>query len=128
MRVRKLLTIWSIILTSLSCVQKTQPKTITLIVDMSTIKNVKTVGVRGSNLPLSWKETLFLDDKNNDGTYKTTLNLNTANYDIEFKFIKNDSIFELEKQNNRNIVFEYKPESIIYKTSFNNPESKTSKK
>ncbi|RZN78352.1 MULTISPECIES: hypothetical protein [unclassified Winogradskyella] len=95
---------------------------------MSTIKNVKTVGVRGSNLPLSWKETLFLDDKNNDGTYKTTLNLNTANYDIEFKFIKNDSIFELEKQNNRNIVFEYKPESIIYKTSFNNPESKTSKK
>lgn len=102
-----------------NCVQKVQPKSITVKVDMSEIKNVKNVGLRGVN-PLSWHETTFLSDNNSDGIYEGTFDIYTANYDVEFKFVKNTDEFELKGQNNRSLTFEYKPETIIYEVVFDN--------
>ena len=102
-----------------NCVQKAHPKTIIVKVDMSNIEDVSSVGIRGNN-PLSWDETTFLNDDDADGIYEGTFDIYTANYDIEFKFLKNNDQFELEGQNNRSLKFEYKPETIEYKAVFDN--------
>ncbi|RZN79423.1 MAG: hypothetical protein EVB11_12625 [Winogradskyella sp.] len=128
MRIIKLIISLFILVLFMNCVQDTKSKTITLTVDMNGIENVENVGVRGSNLPLSWKETIFLTDEDNDGIYQKTFSINTASYDLEFKFVKNSDFFELENQNNRSIVFEYKPETITYKATFNNQEEKIIRK
>ncbi|NJN34212.1 MAG: hypothetical protein HC817_08160 [Saprospiraceae bacterium] len=39
-----------------SCVQKSSNKTITFVVDVSKVKDVKTVGLRGKEKPLSWRK------------------------------------------------------------------------
>lgn len=115
------LTLFSMLL-FLNCVQKAQPKTITVMVDMNAIEKPTKVGIRGNN-PLSWEETTYLSDENGDGIYEDTFEIYTANYDIEFKFINNNSEFELQDQSNRSITFEYKPEIIIYKAVFNNSKN-----
>lgn len=127
MKTLKQIVILMTLLLTMSCVQDTKSKTITIMVDMNGIENIDNIGIRGSILPLSWKETTLLTDDDNDGIYKTTFSLNTASYDIEFKFVKNDFIFELKNQKNRNIIFEYKPETIVYKASFDDPDFKIEK-
>ncbi|WP_299124554.1 hypothetical protein [uncultured Winogradskyella sp.] len=122
---KQLSTILLILLTA-SCVQQTQPKTIIVKLDMTEIKNHSKVGIRG-NYPLSWDETTFLSDEDNNGIYEETFEIYTANSTIEFKFVNNDSEFELQDQNNRSITFDYKPETIIYEAVFNNPEEKITK-
>lgn len=105
--------------TMISCVQEEHDKTITLFVDMNGIDNVQSVGIRGDFLPNQWKETVLMTDKNNDGIYEYSISRKTAAYGIEFKFVKNEKEFELQGKDNREIVFEYKPEMIEYKTKFN---------
>ena len=105
-----------------NCVQDTKLKTITLKVDTRYLTNPTTIGVRGNTAPLNWERSMTMSDTDNDGIYETTFNLNSASYNMQFKFVLNDSVFELEGYNNRSIVFEYKPETIIYQGVFNNPE------
>lgn len=108
------------ILTSLaSCVQKTQQKNITVMVDMNGIENISQVGIRGT-YPLSWNETTYLSDDNGDGIYENTFEIFTASQSIEFKFVNNNDSFELQNQNNRSLTFKYKPEVIVYKATYNN--------
>lgn len=109
-----------IALVFLNCVQETHTKTITIMVDMNAMDNPSEVGIRGSYPPLSWNRSLLMQDDNNDGIYETTFEMNTANYDVEFKFVNNDSIFELKNQANRNLTFDYKPETILYRAVFDN--------
>jgi hypothetical protein len=115
-----------LVLITTSCVQKTQPKTILVKVDMNAHKRPQNVGIRGNN-PLSWNETTYLQDFDNDGIYEETFNIYTANNFIEFKFVINDSVYELEGQNNRSLSFEYKPENIIYEAEFNELKAKITK-
>jgi hypothetical protein len=44
----------SLILTS--CVQKTYQKTVVFTLDASEIKNIKIVGIKGTDKPLSWSK------------------------------------------------------------------------
>ncbi|MFY9242234.1 MAG: hypothetical protein WAO74_04330 [Polaribacter sp.] len=111
-----------------SCVQKEFDKKITLFVDTNGLENVQSIGVRGDFLPNKWRENMALTDENKDGIYEITFNEKTAVYGIDFKFVKNGNEFELLDKNNRNIVFEYKPETIIYKATFNDPKSEITKK
>ncbi|MDP5092361.1 MAG: hypothetical protein NWQ17_03580, partial [Polaribacter sp.] len=76
-------------------------------------------GIRGDFLPNKWEETVDLTDENNDGIFEITFTEKTAVNNINFKFVKNDSQFELEGKENRKITFNYKPETIIYKSKFN---------
>lgn len=102
-----------------SCVQQSQPKHITVKVDMNGVENTTKVGIRGSN-PLSWNNTTFLSDENNDGIYIGVFEIYSANRNVEFKFVNNEDEFELQDQNNRVLTFEYKPETIIYNAAFDN--------
>ncbi|MBO3116449.1 hypothetical protein J4050_06805 [Winogradskyella sp. DF17] len=116
-----------IILSSLllsSCVQKTPQKTITVILDMTTLENPRQVGIRGE-YPLSWEETTYLEDTNGDKIYEGEFTIYTANNGIEFKFVNNNNQFELTDQPNRSLSFEYKPETIIYKAKFDTKEYTT---
>lgn len=103
-----------------SCVQEEHEKQVTLSVDMNGTENVESVGIRGDFLPNKWRETVPMSDNNNDGIYEITFSEKTAVYGIEFKFVKNNDEFELQNQNNRELVFEYKPETIQYIAKFNN--------
>lgn len=102
-----------------SCVQQEFDKIITLKVDTNGLENIESIGIRGSFLPNQWRETVPLTDDNNDGIYEITFNEKTAIYSIDFKFIKNGTEYELKGIDNREIVFEYKPETIIYKAKLN---------
>ncbi len=110
-----------------SCVQDKHSKTIHFKINMKQIHNISNVGLRGDTAPLSWNETLLLTDEDGDSIYDGEIQLNSASYDIEFKFVNQDTIFELQDQPNRSIRFEYKPEKIIYEATFNNPNSEISK-
>ena len=109
-----------LLIAMLSCVQEEFEKEITFLVDTYGIENVKSIGIRGDFLPKRWNESVSLSDDNNDGVYELTLTERTAVYGIEFKFVKNGLNYELKEQENREIIFRYQPEKIIYKTTFNN--------
>lgn len=108
------------LITMQSCVQKEYEKTITFVVDTKGVENVESIGIRGDFLPKRWNESVPLSDENNDGIYQITFTEKTAVYGIEFKFVKNGYDYELKEQENREIIFKYQPENIIYKTTFNN--------
>ncbi len=110
-----------------NCVQETKPKTIQFKVDMRKVEAFKDVGIRGNTYPLSWNETLFLSDADRDSIFEGSIQLNSASYDIEFKFVNNSDDFELRDQNNRNIRFQYEPESFVYEAIFDEPKGKISK-
>jgi len=106
-----------------SCVQKEHLKTVTFSVDMNGIENVESVGIKGDFTDRPWRQTIPLTDEDGDGIYEITFNRETAAYGIEFKFVKNDNQVELEGQGNRELVFEYKPETISYQTKFNDTKN-----
>ncbi|MAD97556.1 MAG: hypothetical protein CMB99_09555 [Flavobacteriaceae bacterium] len=103
-----------------SCVQEEHQKTITFSVDMRGVENPGNVGIRGDFTDQRWRETVAMTDEDGDSIYSVTLSQKTAIYGIEFKFVNQDDQFELKDQNNREIIFEYKPEVIEYMAKFNN--------
>ena len=107
-----------------SCVQETHLKTVTFKVDMRSVENPAQVGIRGNFTDNSWNETLLMTDQDMDGIYELTIERKTAANDIEFKFVNQYDEFELQGQDNRSIVFEYKPETIAYEAVFNKPNGK----
>jgi len=104
-----------------SCVQETYLKTLILQVDMNGIEAIENPGVRGQFTSPAWDTIVPLKDVNNDGIYETTIKVEAAQYGLSFKFVNNDT-YELEDQKNRMVTLQYKPETIIYKAVFNNPE------
>jgi major membrane immunogen (membrane-anchored lipoprotein) len=103
-----------------SCVQEEHEKTLTFSVDMNGIENAGNVGIRGNFTDQQWRETVPLTDEDGDGIYTTTVSQKTAVYGIEFKFVNQGFDYELKDKENREIVFEYKPETIEYIAKFNN--------
>ena len=101
-------------------------KTLHFKLDMNGVENPVNVGIKGDTYPLSWDKTLLLTDNNNDGVFEISIELESASYDIEFKFVNQQNNFELRDSDNRSIRFDYKPETILYETVFNNPEAETS--
>lgn len=111
-----------------SCVQKEHQKNVTFIVDTNGIDGIESLGVRGSFLPNQWRESYPLTDENNDGIYEVNFQEETAVNSISFKFVKNGFDYELKNEDNRKISFEYKPETLIYQTKFNDTTATIIKK
>jgi len=109
-----------IITLSYSCVQEQHTKTITFKVDMKNEKDFKNVGIRGRLTNPAWITTIYLKDENNDSIFEGTFNYITAQSNLDFKYVKNDSIFELQGKERRYLNFEYKPEILSYKAVFDN--------
>lgn len=111
-----------------SCVQEEHMKNVTFKVDTNGIVNIESLGIRGSFLPNQWRESFPLTDDDNDGIYEVNFKETTAVNRITFKFVKNGFDYELKNSKNREIIFQYKPETLIYQTKFNDTLATITKK
>lgn len=108
-------------LTAMSCVQKTYKKTVVYTLDISALKNVKKVGIRGNDQPLSWDYDLELKIIKPDSLYQATVTYTTGYLFTEVKFTVNDT-FELAQSDNRRVIFS-KKDTTFYKSIFNKRDS-----
>lgn len=100
-----------------SCVQKSHKRVVVYTVDVSGIKNIKTVGIRGSQSPLSWDNDSKMEAIVKDSIYKITVVSNTGRICNEFKFSINNKL-ELQDNNNRKLYFSEK-DTTFYNSKFN---------
>jgi hypothetical protein len=107
----------SILLLLTSCVQKTYKKTVVFRLDTSEIKEVKKVGIRGNDKPLSWDYDTEMKAVKKDSLYELTVTFETGYKFTEVKFVVNDH-FELQDQDNRKVVFS-KKDTCYYNAKFN---------
>ena len=99
------------------CVQKTKKHSIILLVDVSEMKDIKTVGIRGNDKPFSWNEDVAMEVVKKDSLYKKTFEINTGRLCTEVKFTVNGE-FELQNQENRKVYFA-EDGATVYKAKFN---------
>jgi hypothetical protein len=107
--------VFSLVVTT--CVQKTYNKTVVFTLDVSEIKKVKKVGIRGNDKPLSWEYDTEMREVNRDSVYQITITGETGYKFTEVKFVVND-VFELQGKDNRRIVFSEK-DTTFYNAKFN---------
>ncbi|MEL6304392.1 MAG: hypothetical protein AAFQ20_06330 [Bacteroidota bacterium] len=105
-----------------SCVQETHLKKVTFKVDATELEGDKNIGIRGNFTPNAWDDVLPLSDDNQDGIFEIELSQKTAASTVAFKFVNGETI-ELQGKENRTISFEYREETIVYETQFDNPEA-----
>ena len=107
-----------------ACVQEEHTKKVTFQVDMRNYDSIQNVSVRGQFTNPPWEVNVPMQDEDNDGVYEVTLEEQTGQSSVAFKFVRNENEFELACQPNRSIQFQYKPESILYSAVFDDPEGK----
>lgn len=101
-----------------SCVQKSYKRTVVFTLDVSQVKNVKKVGIRGNDKPLSWDSDFEMKEIIKDSLYKATITGETGYLFTEIKFTVNDE-FEFQNQDNRRVYFDEKKDTTFYKAVFN---------
>lgn len=107
--------VFSLLVTS--CVQKIYKKTVVFTLDTSEIKNVKKVGIRGNDKPLSWDYDTKMKEIEKDSLFQITITGETGYKFTEVKFVVNDT-FELQNEDNRRILFSEK-DTTFFKAKFN---------
>ena len=106
-----------VIVSFCSCVQKSYEQKVVLLLDVSEVQNVKSVGVRGNEKPFSWDFDTEMEVVKKDSLYKKTFTITTGYLFTEIKFTVNGD-FELKEQDNRRVYFN-KSGSTVYKAKFN---------
>jgi PBP1b-binding outer membrane lipoprotein LpoB len=112
---KKFIILFAIVILT-SCVQKTKKHSVTLLLDVSAMKDIKSVGVRGNDKPFSWDNDVEMEVVKKDSLYKTTFTIETGRICTEIKFTVNGN-FELQDKNNRKIYFNQNGETV-YKAKF----------
>lgn len=107
----------SILVLLSSCVQKTYKKTVVFRLDTSEIKEVKKVGIRGNDKPLTWDYDTEMKAIKKDSLYEITVTFETGYKFTEVKFVVNDA-FEFQNEDNRKVVFSEK-DTCTYNATFN---------
>jgi PBP1b-binding outer membrane lipoprotein LpoB len=100
-----------------SCVQKSYKRTVVLTLDVSGIKDIQTVELRGEGNPLSWNKDLEMKPIKKDSLYTVSVTAVTGYKFAEIKFVVNGK-FELENQENRRIYFDEKSDTTFYNAKF----------
>ncbi|TAH03191.1 MAG: hypothetical protein EAZ16_08145 [Sphingobacteriales bacterium] len=105
-----------VVLCATGCVQKAYKKTVVFKLNTTNQKNIQSVGVRGSEKPLSWQQDLQMNAIKKDTFYTATINFLTGYNFTEVKFAINGN-FELKEKDNRKIVFS-KSDTTYYDAVF----------
>ncbi|WP_435352798.1 hypothetical protein [Emticicia sp. SJ17W-69] len=87
-----------------SCVQKSYKRTVVFTLDVSNLKNIKTVGLRGEGKPLTWDNDLAMKPIKKDSLYAISITAMTGYKFIDVKFVVNGE-FELQNKPNRRVIF-----------------------
>ena len=103
------------------CVQKTYQKTVVFTLDASEIKNIKNVGIKGKDKPLSWNNSSEMMIIKKDSLYELTTTFETGYTFTEIKFIVNDNL-EFENQDNRRVNFS-SSDTTFYRAKFNSKQT-----
>ena len=103
MKTIKILLVTFVLLSASSCVQKTYTRKVNLTVDVSQIKNIKTVGIRGEK-PLDWDYDTPMIMVKKDSLYKATVIFETGYKFVDVKFTVNGD-YELKDKPNRKVTF-----------------------
>lgn len=106
-----------ILLLAASCVQKSYDQEVKFVLDVSALKDIKTVGIRGEASPLSWEKDLPMEVLKKDSLYTITLTGKTGYRFTEVKFVVNGD-FELQEKPNRKIIFD-SSRKTVYQAKFN---------
>lgn len=96
-------------LTLVSCVQKAYERKVELTLRLPKKQAVTTIGVYGSDKPLSWQQPLSLEPIIADSVYRVTFTSKTGYLQTELKFMVNDQ-WELNNQPNR--ILKYNTEGV----------------
>ncbi|MBC6698771.1 hypothetical protein [Hymenobacter sp. BT190] len=100
------------------CVQPAHDKTVVYELDVRGLPNVRQVGLRGRDKPLSWDQDLQLMPVGPDSSlYRATVTTHTGFLITEVKFTVNGE-FELKEAENRRIVFG-PGDTTVYRARFN---------
>ncbi len=105
------------------CVQPAYDRTIVYELDVSNVPNVKTVGVRGRDKPLSWQSDVVLTQPVAGGPYVAAVTYHTGYLVTEVKFTVNGE-FELAEQDNRTVRVpptRTGGDTTVYRAKFNVP-------
>jgi hypothetical protein len=99
------------------CVQKASDKTVVYLLDVRGLPNVRQVGLRGRDKPLSWDQDLPLTPVGPDSSlYRAVVTTRTGYLVTEVKFTVNGE-FELKEKDNRRI--EFSPgDTTVYRARF----------
>lgn len=111
------LTLAAILILMSGCVQKAYKRILIVTVDVSKIKHIKSVGIRGSGSPLSWETDYPMKEIVKDSLYKATIVTITGYSFTEAKCTVNGN-FELQDKPNRRIYFETKKDSTAVNLVF----------
>jgi hypothetical protein len=117
MRNFKLLYATLFVLSFANCVQKSSKKTVIVRLNVAGNTDIKSVGMRGAEKPLSWDNDLELKPIIKDTLYEGSFSVVTGYKFTEGKFTVNGN-FELKNKDNRRIVFTEK-DTTIYQAKFN---------
>ena len=89
------------------CVQKSYTRNVKVLLDVSAIKDIQSVGIRGSGKPLSWNKDFPMQELVKDSLYTAVISTITGYTFGEFKFTVN-GVFELAEKENRRVYFSEK--------------------
>ena len=98
------------------CVQKASDKTVVYLLEVHGHPNVRQVGLRGRDKPLSWDYDLPLTLVKKDSLYRAVVTIHTGYNTTEVKFTLNGG-FELKEKDNRRIVFG-STDTTVYRARF----------
>ncbi|WP_293873869.1 hypothetical protein [Flavobacterium sp.] len=93
-----------------ACVQKAYQRVVVVTLDVSKVKNIKTVGIRGNGKPLNWENDYPMKEVIKDSLYKAVIVTQTGYLFAEGKCIVNGN-FELQNKPNRKVVFDTKKDT-----------------
>lgn len=95
-----------------SCVQKSYKRIVIITLDVSKVKAIKWVGIRGNGKPLSWDKDFPMQEVVKDSLYKAVITTDTGYLFAEAKCTVNGN-FELQEKPNRRINFDVKNDTTF---------------
>lgn len=107
-----------ILLALASCVQPSYNKTVVVTLDVSAIKNIQSVGIRGEGKPLSWEADYPMTEVVKDSFYRAIITTKTGYLFAEYKCTVNGN-FELQEQPNRRVIFDTEKDTTYVNLVFN---------